>query len=1139
MANYIKGTAIQENSISETKLDSSLQSWKETVTNHINNNDNPHNITKSSIGLDNVTNDAQVKRSELGVANGVATLDSTGKVPSGQLPSYVDDVIEGYLYNGVFYKDTSYTTSIVGESGKIYIDLPTNKTYRWTGSVYGVISETIALGETSSTAYRGDRGKIAYDHSQSAHAPSNAQANIIETIKVNGTALTPNSKAVDITIPTVGNGTITIKQGGTSKGTFTTNQNGNTTIELTDTNTTYTAGDGLSLSGTTFSNNGVRSIATGTTNGTISVNTNGNISNIGVYGLKSAAYTNSSDYAAASHTHSYLPLAGGTMSNTNKVTNLNADLLDGYHKNDILRKTEDPTSVISLNNVVTEGIDFTSWGYAHSANINNQPLGDGALSAASVVSFGTPFSFQIYSDYNDTDKLFYRSYYINNGWKAWRQFAFLDSNVASSSKWANARTITLTGSVTGSVSIDGSSNVSLATTTNHTHTFASLTSKPTTLSEYGITDALTHKYITHKEDFQCYVILLCKIGTNTTKNQHTINGTFWTNGNGSSRYNAAYINVHCSDWSNNHNEYYSFTPFGLDKKCRLVTCTYQSSQYLAITFEGTQATYIYFDGSYSNILFTPILYYTANTSTANNSEIYNSITEVGYSKIPLISSAETALTSSNYNSYAPKLDGTGATGTWGINISGNAAGLSSEYLSDLNSASYNKVFSGGFKVSNRPAENYATGLTLYNKELKYLYQLAFSTNGNLFARYYGSSWNSWKTIAFTDSNVASATKLQNSRTIWGQSFDGTGDVSGALSGVTNITASGHAKVYSLKTDHICIECDNSGNSSSRGSEINNYDGHLYLQHDTSNNCFICSGGGNVSIGTTSSSYKLHVAGSILSDLGNSGGVLIGRYGNTIDGYANGTLTDLHLNYTSSGNLTMCKGGGNVGIGTTTPSYKLDVAGAIRASYYLSTQYIELIGSTPFIDFHYNNSTADYTSRIIEDASGQLTVIGKLRIGSDYTTSDNYTFHVTSGDSFFYDNVITGSDFSSRGDAIIDGTVSCTKLVQTSDIKYKTNIKQIKYEEALKIIENLNPVTWDWNENTIVTGSSSGFVAQEAEEFIPNAISRDNENNLSLDYTQLHSYEIRVIQEQQKEIKDLKQRLEVLENLVLQLTNKEI
>ena len=62
---------------------------------------------------------------------------------------------------------------------------------------------------------------------------------MIETVKVNGTALTPSSKAVDITVPSVGNGTITITQNGTTKGTFTTNQSGNTTIALTDNNTTY------------------------------------------------------------------------------------------------------------------------------------------------------------------------------------------------------------------------------------------------------------------------------------------------------------------------------------------------------------------------------------------------------------------------------------------------------------------------------------------------------------------------------------------------------------------------------------------------------------------------------------------------------------------------------------------------------------------------------------------------------------------------------------------------------------------------------------------------------------------------------------------------------------------------------------
>ena len=101
-----------------------------------------------------------------GANNGLAELDSNGKVPSTQLPSYVDDVIEGYFYNSKFYKEAAHTTEITGETGKIYVDLSTEKTYRWSGSAFVVISETLALGETDSTAYRGDRGKTAYDHSQ-------------------------------------------------------------------------------------------------------------------------------------------------------------------------------------------------------------------------------------------------------------------------------------------------------------------------------------------------------------------------------------------------------------------------------------------------------------------------------------------------------------------------------------------------------------------------------------------------------------------------------------------------------------------------------------------------------------------------------------------------------------------------------------------------------------------------------------------------------------------------------------------------------------------------------------------------------------------------------------------------------------
>jgi hypothetical protein len=80
--------------------------------------------------------------SQKGAANGVAVLDGSGQVPASQLPSYVDDVLEGYykLADGKFYKEAAYTTLIAGETGKIYVSLDTNKTYRWTGTTFVYIT---------------------------------------------------------------------------------------------------------------------------------------------------------------------------------------------------------------------------------------------------------------------------------------------------------------------------------------------------------------------------------------------------------------------------------------------------------------------------------------------------------------------------------------------------------------------------------------------------------------------------------------------------------------------------------------------------------------------------------------------------------------------------------------------------------------------------------------------------------------------------------------------------------------------------------------------------------------------------------------------------------------------------------------
>lgn len=101
--------------------------------------------------------DAKLDDSQKGVANGLAELGADGLVPSSQLPSYVDDVLE-------YSAKTNFPKT--GETGKIYVDTATNLTYRWGGSSYVEISASLAIGTTSSTAFRGDYGNAAYQHSQ-------------------------------------------------------------------------------------------------------------------------------------------------------------------------------------------------------------------------------------------------------------------------------------------------------------------------------------------------------------------------------------------------------------------------------------------------------------------------------------------------------------------------------------------------------------------------------------------------------------------------------------------------------------------------------------------------------------------------------------------------------------------------------------------------------------------------------------------------------------------------------------------------------------------------------------------------------------------------------------------------------------
>jgi len=130
---------------------------------HLANTANPHAVTKAQVGLSNVDNTSDINK-PISTATATALTAKAdlvnGLVPSSQLPSYIDDVLTYATFEDL---------PAIGESGKIYIIANTNLTYRWSGSAYVEISKSLALGETSSTAFRGDWGLEAYNlrHSHS------------------------------------------------------------------------------------------------------------------------------------------------------------------------------------------------------------------------------------------------------------------------------------------------------------------------------------------------------------------------------------------------------------------------------------------------------------------------------------------------------------------------------------------------------------------------------------------------------------------------------------------------------------------------------------------------------------------------------------------------------------------------------------------------------------------------------------------------------------------------------------------------------------------------------------------------------------------------------------------------------------
>ena len=232
----------------------------------------------------------------MGSNNGIATLDASGKIPSSQIPGSYDDVLNF---------DTVDDFPDTGEDGKIYVAKATNTQYRWGGESYIPIGSHLALGETSSTAYRGDRGAVAYAHATDSARNTTAKSEALYAIGItahghvgSSTAITAGtgislasnkiSHTNSVTAGTAsGSATATIGNGGSfSIPTVSYDAQGHVTGKGTTTITipTYAANTGIKLNGLTFQHTNA------VTAGTASGSATSTIGNGGSFSIPTVSY---------------------------------------------------------------------------------------------------------------------------------------------------------------------------------------------------------------------------------------------------------------------------------------------------------------------------------------------------------------------------------------------------------------------------------------------------------------------------------------------------------------------------------------------------------------------------------------------------------------------------------------------------------------------------------------------------------------------------------------------------------------------------------------------------------------------------------------------------------------------------------
>lgn len=545
-------------------------------------------IEDRKAGDTTITNSLNAFISTKGQPSGLAELDSTGKVPAAQLPSYVDDVLEF---------STKAQFPQIGETGKIYVSKDTNLTYRWTGTQYLEISQSLALGETPSTAYSGDKGKANRDALNSMP-----------------------TKITSYLTPTTSTG------------------------ELVKINYKYAAKDGLNYGPLQDDNIDIPS-ATTTNAGAMSAidkgrldslyNEFGSIQNPGdkldslpnnlVTGMDATSRNatsvtinyKQSDLSAASNSYANpitksqtIPAAtqsaAGVMTATDKQ-NLDVNI---------------PNRITNLDNRVTtevdrleELIESSSSEITNDLNVEIQARKDGDN--------------QLQTNINNLQSTMNTELAKKVG-----KVTVAGSGNAVTTASISGDTLTLTKGATynnyvhpaGSAPSKASGFYKFSTdSTSHVASVTAVTKKD--ITDLGIADTSSTLRLLHigsKEDYEYVVILLWKDGEVAT---NRIDGLFYTIQNGSTRRQAAEAHLWFSRWAAGSDYKFILNTSQQGSGFSLVTCTYNGAKWWGLRHINDQAVNFYFDGSMSSqINPTIIKYYNKNTSTVLNAEINSSVT---------------------------------------------------------------------------------------------------------------------------------------------------------------------------------------------------------------------------------------------------------------------------------------------------------------------------------------------------------------------------------------------------------------------------------------------------------------------------------------------------------------------------------